>query len=99
MIPDCRERVIDLGMMKDVVATIAVEVVFGQGNPINGKADAVFLSDVRVHAAIVLGSRKFGGVDGVVVRNVSYVSQPAANARVSRTLPGCILRAQRRRKR
>src|SRR5271165_2062244 len=75
MIPDRRESVIGLRMVKDVVSAIAVEVVFVQGNPVNRKADVVLLGDICIQAAIVLGSRKFGGVDRIVVRNVGHVSQ------------------------
>jgi len=57
VVPDDGERIVDLTMMEDVVGTVAVVVVSGQRNPVNGKANAVFTGDIGIKAAVVTGPR------------------------------------------
>src|SRR6266403_1351033 len=83
-------------MVEKVIGAVAVEVILGHGNPIDSKGDMVLLGDIRIQTAIVLGSAKFGGIDGVVVCDVGHISQAAANAGISRALPSGVVRAQRR---
>src|SRR5277367_1706398 len=109
MIPDRRKRFIDLRVVKDVVSAVAVEVVFAEGDPVDGKAKAVLFGDIRIQAAIVLGSCKFGRVDRVVIRNVGHVAQgtargsatcaSASTSGVRGTRPALILCPQARRQR
>ena len=102
-----KERIVDLRMVKDVVGAVAVVVVFAQGNPVDRKAQVVLLSEVRIQAAIVLGSGKFRRVDRVVVREVGHVAQGTARSstararstasRVRGTCPALVLCPQARR--
>src|SRR5580704_2001797 len=66
-------------MVEDVVSAVSVEVIFRQGNVVDGKVDAVLFGDICIQAAIVLGSCKFSRVDGVVVRYVGHIAQGAAS--------------------
>src|SRR5271163_1385375 len=109
MIPDCGERLIDLRMVENVVSAVAVVIIFAEGNPVDRKAEAVLCGDIRIQAAIVLGSRKFGRVDRVVIRNVGHVAQGTARGSaacagsttsgVRGTRPALILCPQARRQR
>ncbi len=80
VVPDRRKRLIDLVMVEDVVATVAVESIFREGNPVDGESDLILAGNIRVQAAIVLGSRKFGWVDRVVIRKVGHGTQRAASS-------------------
>ena len=84
MIPDCRDGIVDLRVVKDVVAAVAVVVVFRQRNVVDGKGEAVFSGHIGIQTAIVLCSGKLGGVDGVVVRNVGHVAQGTARSPTAR---------------
>jgi len=46
VVPDDGECIIDLTMMEDIVSAIAVVIVCGLGNPVDGEADTVFAGDV-----------------------------------------------------
>src|SRR5882762_2282213 len=98
MVPDGRERFMELIMVKDVIAAAAVKVVCVRGNPINGKPNAILLRDIGIKAAIVLRGRKFGLIDGEVVRNVGNGAQVfgtatavSARARVTWASPTGVL--------
>src|SRR5580700_5139005 len=78
VVPDYRKRLIDLLMVKDVVAPVAVEFSICQGNPVDGESDLILAGNIRIQAAIVLGSRKCGRVDRVVVRKVSHSTERTA---------------------
>ncbi len=96
VIPDCRQCFIDLRVMEDVVGAVSIEVVFGEGNIVDGKVNMVLLSDIRIQTAIVLRSRKFGGVHRVVVRDICHSTQATANAGIATAGPGLILGTQAR---
>ena len=98
VVPDDGERIVDLTMMEDVVGTVAVVVVSGQRNPVNGKANAVFTGDIGIKAAVVLDRAKFRRVEGSILREVGYCTQVlraaaavAAGAGVLGTGPAGIL--------
>src|SRR5271167_4780520 len=65
-------------MAEDVVGAITVKVIFGQRNPVDSKSYPVLFGEIRIQAAIVLGSRKFRRIDRVVVREVGDRTQGAA---------------------
>ena len=66
-------------MVEDIVGAVTVVVVFRKRNVVDGKADAVLFRGIHVQAAIVLGSRKFSWVDGVVIRDIGHGAQRAAS--------------------
>ena len=75
MVPDGRERFMELIMVKDVIAAAAVKVVCVRGNPINCKPNAILLRDIGIDAALVLRGRQMCLIEGEVVRNVSNIAQ------------------------
>src|ERR1700686_3271016 len=81
-------------MVKDVVATIAVEFSCCQWNPVDGKAYAIFDSDVCIEAAIVLNGGKLGRGYRDVIREVSHSAKraPWSSAACARTAaPGVLI--------
>ena len=100
VIPKSGKCVVDRLMVIQVCgAHGAVIVRRGNGYPVNGERSQILLSQVRVHAAVVLHFGVRRGIERVVEANIGDIIQPTAYAGVGRADIARVVRAGHGRKR